>query len=198
MSENVEGQNEQVVEQQPEVNTQELMERLEKLESTNARLLEESKAYKTKYQSVQKEKEETERERLEKEGKIQELLELEKNTAAKLRSEVADVKKQALRNSLKFEVAKHATDAYSVEDVINSLPQEMITMDEETMTFTGIQDAVSKLKEEKFYLFKNERQTGMVDGRPSSAKPEEKPFQELSTQEQDRLFKEELMKGGFV
>lgn len=192
MSENVEGQKEQV--EQPQVDVAELMARLEKLESTNHRLLEESKTYKTKYQSVQKEKEETERERLEKEGKFQELLDLEKNTAAKLKSEMLDLKKQSLRNTLKFEVAKHATDAYSVDDVIKCLPMDMIQMDEDELTFTGVQDAIAKLKEDKFYLFKNEKQTGMVSGRPEAVKPTQKTPEEMTSAERMNVLRDALSK----
>jgi len=192
--ENVEGQDTDVVEQQQEqqVDVNELVAKLEKLESTNARLLEESKTYKNRYESTQKEKEESERARLEEEGKIQELLDLEKSTSLQLKDQLQTLKKETLRKSLNFEAAKYAGDAYDVDDIIKSLPTDVIKMDEDALTFEGVQDAVTKLRETKPYLFKSEINTGMVDGRPTSGVPQEKTYAEMSEQEKDASLIEAL------
>lgn len=195
MSEQVEGQANQV--EQPQAISMEDFEQLrstvEQLQLSKDRVLQESKEWKSKYQAAREEMETKEKEELEAKGDLAAMLEREKNEAAKYKQEAADMKRKTLKQTLHYEVARHAKDAHDIADVIHSLPTGMVQMDEESMMFSGVQEAIGKLRQDKPYLFNTGKTVGMADARPS-ADIREKTFEELSSNEQDALFIDALLK----
>ncbi len=178
--------------EQPEAKDNGLAERLAQLEATNKRLLEESKAYKEKYQKTRDEVAAKEKEALEKTGSKDELLERYKNEAFEYQQKMDKLKRKALEKELKFEVAKHATDAYKLEAVVKNLPTSLIQLDEETLSVSGVKEAIDHLRKEDSYLFKPATQPSVVTSRPSAMPLGQKPLAELSAKEKDARLKEAL------
>jgi myosin heavy subunit len=172
-----------------------VLEKLNQLEQTNARLLDESKEYKTKYKGLRTEVESKEKEKLEAQENWKELLEMERNRNFELQEKFKTTKKQTLKQKLNFEVARLAQGAYDINDIITSLPQDIIEIDEENLEIKNVDQAVAFVKEKKPYLFNSKHSTGMVDGRPK-AESGHVSFDDLSSIEQDKLFKEALLKLG--
>jgi hypothetical protein len=172
-----------------------VMERLNQLEQTNQRLLDESKQYKQKYQGLRSEVEVKEKEKLEATENWKELLDMERNKNFELLEKTKQFKKQTLTQKLNFEVARLAPNAYDINDVINSLPRDLIEIDEENLEIKNIDQAVAFVKEKKPYFFNVKQVTGMVDGRPKSDNGAVS-FESLSKEDQDELFKQALTKLG--
>ena len=162
-----------------------LTQRVEQLETSKSRILEESKEWKSKAQNLRAEKESTEREILEKNGEVEKLLEMERNRVHELSQAQSQMQKTALKKELSYQAARFAGDAYDVDDVIKSLPTELITLDKENLSVQGVRDAVTKLRETKPYLFKKNPSSGMADSRPASQVPKEKSYTELTQAEKD-------------
>ena len=171
-----------------------LAQKVEQLEASKNRILEESKEWKSKAQTLKSEKEAAERERLEQSGEVEKLLEIERNRSHELAQAKAQMEKAALKKELHFQAARFAGDAYDVSDVIKSLPQELLSLDKENLSVQGVQDAVTKLRESKPYLFKKTAASGMADSRPASQVPQKKNYHELTQAEKDaeliELFKQ--------
>lgn len=172
-----------------------VLERLNQLEQTNARLLDESREYKTKYKGLRTEVETKEKEKLEAQENWKELLEMERNKNFELHEKFKMTKKQTLKQKLNFEVARHAQGAFDINDVITALPQDIIEIDEENLEVKNVDQAVAFVKEKKPYLFNSKQSVGMVDGRPK-AETGHVSFEQLDVHEQDRLFKEALARLG--
>jgi hypothetical protein len=177
--ENIEQQTEIVnaesQEQAQEVDVKALMARLEKLENTNERLLNESKQYKTKYQGLRSDVETKQRAQLEESENWKELLEIEKNKAFELETNMKDMKQKVIKSNLTSEVSMYAKDAFNVSDVINNLPKDILEIDDENLRVNGIKDAVEMVRKEKSYLFNTGvKQHGMSQEPPAGYKPEKK------------------------
>ena len=164
----------QTVEQlqaQEEVNASsadDLIARIEKLEATNNRLLTESKEYKTKYQKVRSEVESKERTELESKEEWKELLEKEREEKFRINEQLHSIKKNTLKSQLRFEIAKNAKDAYSIDDIARMIPMSDLEVDEDNLSVHGVTEAIEKLRKEKTYLFQNEKTAKMVTERPSA------------------------------
>ena len=169
----VEQQTESVEETKPQVSVEELMAKVEALESTNARLLEESKKNKSAAQTLKQQQEQIEREKKEKEGDYKTLLE---QTEAKQRQ----IEKSALTNLIKYEVSKFASDARDMDDIIALLPSQHLEIDRENMKVSGVDLAVKALRESKAHLFKVCESIGQETSRPVSTPPKEKTLDDLS------------------
>ena len=181
MSENVEGQTTEGAEGQNNV-TPEMIEKLQSqldhLKSTNDRLLNESKDWKAKYQGVKDEVTNTKKAELEKEGKLEELLELERNKAHEYQQAVSKMKRDNMKASLKFEVAKFAKDAHDIEDVVRNINFDMVDYNEDSNSFANVDAAVAAVKQSRPYLFMQNNKPGLPNGRPSANVPTEKTLQE--------------------
>ena len=183
-------ENEQNIEPK-EIDVNALMERVERLENTNQRLLDESKSYKQKWQGLRTEVEKENVERLTEKENWKELLEIEKNRSFEMQEQLKSYKKQSLQQKIQFEVAKHANNAFDVNDVIKSLPKEMISIDEDTLEINGVKDAVEYVKANKPYFFNSKKSTGMVSNKPQ-VDSGKKTYDDLSKQEKDALFLDAL------
>lgn len=170
---------------------EEMMKRLKMLEETNQRLVEENTINKNKYREMRDSAEQERKKKLTEEENWKELLDIEKNRAQGLEQTLSSMKKQVLREKLHFEVARHAKDAYDIQDVINALPRDSVTIDEDSLKVDGIGKAIQYLKEKKSYLFDTKKSSGQPSSRPS-AMTGNLSYDELSKEEKDKMFKDAL------
>jgi len=163
---------------EPQINVSELQARMERLESSNSRLLEESKAWKNKYQNVKSEAEERETLAMQESNDFKGLYEKAQNELAEMKQAQAEVKRDNLKSSLRYEVAKGAKDSLDVDMLVNYVAgSEFIAYDQEAKQWKGIDDAIGAARKEKSFLFDRER-VGMANGRPSDQPPKEKSARE--------------------
>ena len=176
-------------------NTEDLLKRVEMLERTNTRLLEESKGYADKYRSLRDGVEKEKKQKLEQEENWKELLDIEKNKTHDLAQSLETTRKQVLMEKLHYEVAKHAKDAHNVDLVIKAIPRDMISINEEDLSIKGVDDAISFLKEKESYLFDHKKSTGQPSLRPS-ANSGKLSYGEMTKEEKNDLFRKALEQMG--
>lgn len=163
MSEVIKDENEEV---KPNPELEAIKAQIKKMEDSNARLLEESKGYKSKYQSLKAEVEGSEKIKLTENEQWKELDEINKNEIHKLTERLKITEKKALKKDLNFKVAAVAKDAHDVNDIINALPKDLLKIDEEDQTINGIDEAVNSVRTSKPWLFNTEKKSGMTSKRP--------------------------------
>lgn len=173
--------------EKPQVDIEQVMERLGQLESSYNRVLDESKNWKSKYKSLRDQVEQDQTKKLEDGENWKELLEIEKNKAHEMSQQLSHFKKETLKQKIHFEAAKYASDAFDIDDVINNLPRDMVSIDEENLTVKGISEAIGLVKEKKPWLFNNKKSHGMVTERPVGENGRA-TYDDLSKQEKDKLF----------
>lgn len=174
-TEAVENATPEQVEQKQEIDVNALMERLEKLENTNSRLLDESKTNKAKYQNLRSEVEVKEQTKLVESENWKELLEIEKNKGFELQENNKKIKQSVLQKELNYQVARNCPNAFDVSDVINSLPKELLSIDEENLRIDGIKEAIESVMKTKPHLFNTGvKPHGQGGEPPVGYKPEEK------------------------
>ncbi len=167
--------------QEPTVTPEQLLalqEQLAKFESSNARLLDESKENKNKYQTLKSERENEERTKLEEDGNLSELVAELKNEIHGLKVENRGVKVTSAANALRVEVAKHANGVIDVDDVVRNLDRSLLSLDEENLTYGGVQEAVAKVKKDRPHYWNSKPVSGMVGGRPIVNVPKEQTINE--------------------
>ena len=177
--------------EKPELDVEKLMARVEQLESSYNRVLDESKNWKSKYRGLRDQVEQTETKKLEESENWKELLDIEKNKAHELSAQLNHFKKETLKQKIHFEAAKHAPDAFDISDVITNLPQEMLSVDEESLTVKGIGEAIGLVKEKKPWLFNNQKSHGMAQKRPVGESGRSS-YEDLTQSEKDDLFAKAL------
>lgn len=180
-------QKEIVTDEKPTIDVDAVMKRLEQLESTNQRILDESKTWKSKYQGLKSDVEKSEAKKLEESENWKDLLEIEKNKSHELVEQLKHFKKETLKQKIHFEVAKHAPDAFDINDVISNLPRDILAIDEDALTVKGIEEAVSLVKEKKPYMFNNKKVHTQASSRPVGENSRSS-YDELSKKEKDELF----------
>ena len=181
MSDVVEGQEstpEQV--QEEAVNVEALVQRVEALENSKDRLLQESKQWKAKYQTVKNEVETKETEALAQSNDFKGLYEKTAGQVEELKSELLKEKKSKLETGLKYEVAKYGKDAEDVDILLAAVrtkKRDVVGFDAEAETWQGVDSAIDELRKSNPGLF---RQTipGTETGRPNAALPKEKSIEE--------------------
>ena len=179
----------QAVETVEEVEVQlpeEVLVRVKELEASKARVESESRKWKEKFQRLSSEREESDKEKAKKEGNYQEVLEQEKS---KLMDQMGQIKKSALKKELRAEVSKYARDAYDIDDIVKSLDSSLLEIDEEELSIKGIQEAVSKVREAKQYLFNSKQVPGYVSSKPESKAPPHKTLAEMNSKEKQNILK---------
>lgn len=171
------------VEETPaEVDLNALAETVEKLKGTNDRLLAESKDWKAKYQGLRLERENIEKKELEDKESWKELLEKEKNERFQIEENFKNLKKTTLKKQLQFEVARHASDAHNLDTVLNTLPTDLLQIDEDNLSISGVKECIDSLRKDHGYLFKQESSPAMVNKRPSTM-PTSKSIGEMNKNE---------------
>lgn len=200
MSEEIKQEVAESGEGQGHVDVNELVAEINKLRSTNERLLNESKQFKTKrseLEELQNKIQSYEQKKLEEEGNWQEMLKREReeksNLELKLKKQSNDILKANIYNS----VANVAKDAFDVGDLLaQSEYASVIEVDEDNLApdVSTIEKFVSSLRENKPYLFKGRKVAAMADGKPSINKPMAKSFNEMSQKEREAAMIDALSK----
>lgn len=173
-----------------------LVEENKKLKSYVDKAVEESKYNKGKYVELRDKIQKESEAKLEEQENWKELYEVQKGKLFETENRFKETQKQILKKELNFQVAKHAPDAFDIDDVIMALPKDIINIDSEKLSVDGVSDAVSFLKEKKPYLFNNKKNPGMMSGRPvGDGAP--KDFSQMSKEEQDKAWKEAMAEEWF-
>lgn len=158
--------------QEQTVDIEALMKRVEQLESSNNRLLDESKSWKEKYQSERSVREKDTEKKLTENEQWKELVEIEKNKRFELESKVKDLTTLSMQKDLKYKVASLAKDAHNVEDVVAAVSRSgMLELDKDSGTIRGIEEAYNRVREEKPYYFDLAKKSGMSAGKPDTMIP---------------------------
>lgn len=181
MTEVVEGQEPNPEEEKTEqIDVGALTARMEKLEQSNTRLLDESKSWKAKYQGVKSEVEQRETEQLAASNDFKGLYEKAMGQVADLKEDLVTTKKKGLKSTLKYEVAKHAKDAIDVDDIIHNINRnpDGIAYDKDKGVWEGIGDSIAELRAKKSHLFDTGK-VRMENGRPGNIVPKEKSIDDL-------------------
>lgn len=154
-----------------EVTLEQLQAELEAERQRTARLLEESKKYKSSYQETKSKLEQSEQEKLLKEGDINKILEAEKQKASTLENELSSMKKKTVLSNIRQTVAKFAQDAYSIDDLLNQPHFKMLVdnVDGDSLTVDEkvAKSFVDTVYKEKPWLRKTTQEIKTADGKPS-------------------------------
>lgn len=169
-----------------------LVERLDQLEATNKRLLEESKVNKQKAKDYRSQIEAREEDDLRESKNFEELLAVKENRNKELESRLQDLELKTKTKSLQIEVSRHATNAHDMNDVFNNLPKDKIAYNESTGAFEGVDEAVRMIKESKPWLFKSESIPSMASSKPEAK--QEKSFEDKVAENPDAALRELLKK----
>lgn len=139
-------------------------------------LMDQHKTAKAKLNELSKTLEQFEREKLEREGKTEELVIKEREQNKQLLDQMSQLKTKTLKANVVSTLAKKAKDAHSIDDLL-ALPQAAaIEYNEDTLEpdMASIESFVNTLREEKPYLFGSKKVAPMADGKPSGEKPQQK------------------------
>ncbi len=154
--------------QEPVIDVKALQEEMVSLRQTNERILEESKQNKTKYRELRADVDKKESTVLEESESWKELYDREKDASFGLNEQLQKQTKLILRKELNFQVASEARDAYDIDDVINALPRDILSVDKDNLEVSNVKEAVGLLKQRKPWLFDTKKSSGMPSGRPVS------------------------------
>jgi len=162
---------------------------IERLTSTNERLLVDSKSNKTKrdeLDSLKSQIESFKNEKLEATGNWQERLEGEQEKNRKLNDALIAKDNMILKGNIVNAVSKSAKDAWDVNDLLaQSEFAKMIEVNEETLQpiQESVDNFVNSLKEQKKYLFKGGKVAPMADAKPGVNAPKDKTIKQMSNEE---------------
>lgn len=182
----------------PKITMEQLIERMSALEESNVQLKEvnaslysESKARKQKLKDYKANVESEKETQLEDGEKWKDLLQLEKAKRLEGENELKSTRKTVLQKELSFKVASMAKDAHDVSDIIASLPKELISIDEDNLSVSGISEAVNHVRENKPWLFVKETKSGMSSARPGEV-PTKTTYDDLDDVGKDAIFAKAL------
>lgn len=177
----------------PTIDVEALAKKVEQLESSNSRLLDESKTWKEKYQGVKSEREKDTEAKLTENEQWKELLDLERNKVHELSAENKSLKTRGMQTDLRYKVASLAKDAHDVEDVVTAVAKSgMLSMDAENGSISGIEEAYNKIREEKPHFFNTAKKSGMSMGSPDNMIPKEKSAEEIIAEDPNAALAEAL------
>jgi hypothetical protein len=176
----------------PKVDVNEVLKRLEQLESTNKRLLEESKGHKREASDYKSKLEQFEKSKLDQSGDEKAQLEFERKQRERFEKENKALKNKTLEQNVRMTVAKFAKDVHNLEDLLNQpkfkkiltdgIDPENLTLDEE-----AAKDFVNKVLDEKPYLKRNLHQPGVDKTKPNINGITPKSIKNLSDAELNKL-----------
>lgn len=171
--ENKAGEGQQANGEHQKADVNEVMKRIEQLESTNKRLLDESKTHKKDASDYKLKLEEIEKNKIAQSGDDKAQLEYEKKQREKIEGENKKLKSKTLDQQIRNVVGKYAKDAHNIDDVLNQpqfghilkagIDAENLTVDE-----TAAKDFVNAVFEAKPYMRKNSQQAGVDSSRPKN------------------------------
>jgi hypothetical protein len=146
-----------------------LQEHVATLSSTNERLLRVSKEEKEKRQGLESSVVEKEKEKLVSQGKLKELIQLEKEEHEATKGRFQSMKSKLMKERLRNEISMYAKDTHSVDDILNQDTfYKFIEADEENMTFANVKDGVEAVRKSNPYLFQANQVTPMANGIPET------------------------------
>lgn len=156
------------------VDVNEVMKRIEQLESTNKRLLDESKNHKKEAGEYKNKLEEIEKNKVNQSGDDKAQLDYERKQREKIENENKKLKSKTLEQQIRQTVGKYAKDVHSLDDVLNQsqfkdilkngIDPENLTVDED-----AAKDYVNKVLEAKPWLKKNIQQAGVDTSKPKTS-----------------------------
>ena len=160
-------------------NVDELMSRLDKLEAHNRNLTADVKQWREKAKSARTEMESKETERMQEANDFKGLYEKSMEQINELRSQINDEKKVNLKKSFHLEVAKYGADAQDADLLVAALnsKSDRVAYDKDANKWEGIPEAISELKSEKPFLFRQEQPT-MVSSRPQQIVDKERTLED--------------------
>jgi archaellum component FlaC len=155
------------------VDVNEVMKRLEQLESSYNRVLEESKGHKSKAQEYKSKLEEIEKKGVEASGDLAKQLEYERKTKEKIESENKKLKTETLNERIRATVGKYAKEVHSIDDLLNQPGYKKILtdgIDPENLTVNedAAKNFVNAVLNDKPWLKKNVSQAGVDTTKPSA------------------------------
>lgn len=200
--ENAEVQTNEVesVNEESQTSPEELQKQVEQLMATNAKLMSkserlenESKEHAGKYRKLRDSISHQEKEELEKGGKLQELLAKEREEYKALKESYSELKNNSLKQNINFQVSKYAQDAYKVERLVSAvLDSDAVKISDSGTSFEGVEDAISALRNDEPYLFKQNQPASMVNKNPSAKAPVGKSLSEMNAAEREMVLKESI------
>jgi len=160
---------------------------IDALNASKERILLESKEHADKYRKMRDEKLAMEKAELEKSENWKELKEkteqdliAEKERSEKMASLMID-------KDLKLQVSQLAPNAYDINDVIYQVKNsDKLSLNNESLTFEGVKEAIDEIREKKIYLFKEKTSSSMVNDIPNN-KPKEFNINDLTREEKLKL-----------
>ena len=142
-------------------------ERATNLEASKKRLEDENSKIKTRAKDAEEKLSDAEKKTLESQGKTQELLDKERNDNVSLKTKLADSRKIALKEKLRTEASLYAKDAHDIDMVLRvTKHKDILKIDEEAGTVTGIKDYIEKVRETDSYLFGEKRLDDIENKKP--------------------------------
>lgn len=175
------------------VNVAEVMKRLEQLEGSYNRVLEESKTHKSKAQEYKSKLEEIEKKGIEASGDVAKQLEFERKSREEKEKENKKLKSSILSQKVRDKVLKYAKDLHDPDDFLNKPKFAHILkagIDEDSLEVSddAAKDYANKVLEAYPYLKKNLQQPGVDTTKPNVQKVG-KDLSKLSSKEIAELIK---------
>ena len=177
------------------VSVSDLMKKVEALEASNKRLLEESKGYKEKYRKTAEEVSETEKKIALEKGDLQKLLELTRNELNEKKSEIESMREKVIGQEIQKTVSQFASDAINLEDVLAQsayVPILKEAVDKEALAVSPekAKQFVDEVRKAKPYLFKSASQPGVVTKKPNGqAASFPKSLHEMTSQQIEEMIR---------
>ena len=161
---------------------EEAEQRAKALQAKADRVEEESKKFKSRAFEAEEKISLAEKAKLEEQGKLEELLAKEREEKSKLAKTLETRTQGVLREKLRAELSRYAKDAHDVDMLLKvSEHKELLSIDEEALAVSGVEDFVGKVKETHSYLFKKANLDSGDDKKPN-----------MNTKSDDEKYLEEL------
>lgn len=170
-TENKSGEGQKPNDEGQKVDVNEIQKRLEQLESSYSRVLEESKSHKAKAQEYKAKLDETEKKSVEASGDIAKQLEYERKQREEAEGKIKSLSNKTLDQNIRSTVGKFARDVHDLDDLLNQpqfshilksgIDKEKLSVDE-----NAAKDFVNKVLEAKPWLKKNMHQPGVDSTKP--------------------------------
>lgn len=174
------------------VDVSEVMKRLEQLEGSYRRVVEESKSHKSKAQEYKSKLEEMERKGIDASGDVTKQLEFERKAREEREKENKKLKTSILSQRVREKVGKYAKDVHDLDDFLNQpsfahILKAGIDEDRLEVDDNAAKDYANKVLEAKPWLKKNIQQAGVDTTRPNTNNLGPKSLKSLSDAELDKL-----------
>ena len=171
-----------------------LEERLDRLEQSNQRLLDESKSWKSKYQSVKSQAEERETEAMKQTNDFKGLYEKTLEQVDALKTGLVSEKKDNLEKTLRYQVASSAKDAEDMDLLVAAVKmkkKDLIAYNGDNGKYDGVDDAINDLRQTNPGLF-SVNKPSMMGGRPGSAISKDKSHEERLAENPRAVLNDEI------